>query len=68
MEAQQLLGLPLDTALERLGEDAARWRVTLTADPKRSREDGTLRVIRVRDGELVAARFYDGVPQKHTKV
>lgn len=65
MDYNVLLGLPLSTVLERLGPDAENWKIVATTDPRHEREDGTLRVIRIREGELTVARFFDGVPVKH---
>lgn len=62
MQAYQLLGLPLEQALETLRHQGQEMRVTVTSAPRSTRSEGTLRVIRVRQNELVAARFEDGDP------
>ena len=51
---QSLLGLPLSEALERLG--GGDWTVRETCPP-RGKKRGELRVIQVRDHELVVSRF-----------
>ena len=62
MQAYQLLGMPLEQALETLRHQGQEPRVTVTSAPRSTRSEGTLRVIRVRQNELVAARFEDGDP------
>ncbi len=58
-----LLGLPLDDALSRWkGCGRPEPSVRITEDPK-GHAEGTLRVVRVEEGCLVAARFHDGKPQ-----
>ena len=65
MRPEEALGLPLEGALRRLAESGLDApRVTETADPRGAHEDGTLRVVRVKDGEWVVARFRDGAPGK----
>ena len=65
MRPEEVLGLPLDKALRRWTEAGlAIPAIRETADPKGARTDGTLRVVRVKEGEWVVARFYDGVPKR----
>lgn len=64
MQANDVLGMPLAQALETLRRQGLEMRVTITQAPRSTRSDGTLRVIRVRENELVAAAFYDGDPQE----
>ncbi|MBR5109323.1 MAG: hypothetical protein IK099_03935 [Clostridia bacterium] len=55
-----ILGRTVEAALSSLPEGAPQPRITVTAAPVRSgppRQEGTLRVIAVRDGEWIAARF-----------
>ncbi len=69
MRPEELLGLPLEEALRRwTGAGFAAPAVRETADPRGGHETGTLRVVRVRDGEWVTARFLDGDPEKERKV
>ena len=65
MRPEEALGLPLEEALRRWaesGQDAPAVRET--ADPRGAHADGTLRVIRVRGGEWVTARFHDAPPRR----
>ena len=50
----ELLGLPLSEALKRAGD--GDWTVRETCPP-RGRDVGELRVIQVRDHQLVVSRF-----------
>ena len=67
-----LLGLPLDSALERARAWGCEPRVVTTGAPRRRdartpAEDTyprTLRVIRVREGELTVSAFQDGEPSR----
>ena len=67
---ESLLGLPLDKALETARAWGADPKVLVTCAPRRKGEEaaavreGTLRVIRVREGELTVSAFQDGDPQK----
>ncbi len=65
-----LLGLPLDTALEKVRTWGLDAPAVLTAcaprrkfDPADAPQTGTLRVIRARAGELTVSRFQDGDPK-----
>ena len=58
-----LLGLPLEEALARLSAAGITATVVETAAP-RPRSGGTLRVVRVRDGELTVSAFMDDTPHE----
>ncbi len=57
MNPRDLLGLPLETALELL-QGGEGWTVVETRSP-RPREEGKRRVIRVREHTLVVGIFED---------
>ena len=59
---QDLLGLRLEDALRVLEAQGATPTVVRTQAPRNPREDGTLRVIRVRGTELTVSAFRDGIP------
>ena len=67
---EALLGLPLDKALETARAWGVEPRVLVTCAPRRKGEEeagareGTLRVIRAREGELTVSAFQDGDPRK----
>ena len=67
---QSLLGLPLDTALETARAWGIEPKVLVICAPRRKGEEesavreGTLRVIRAREGELTVSAFQDGDPRK----
>ena len=67
---ESLLGLPLDKALETARAWGVEPRVLVTCAPRRKGEEdtgmreGTLRVIRAREGELTVSAFQDGDPKK----
>ena len=67
---QSLLGLPLETALQTARTWGAEPKVLVTCAPRRKGEEnsgareGTLRVIRARDGELTVSAFQDGDPRQ----
>ncbi len=67
---ESLLGLPLEIALEKARAWGEEPKVLVTRAPQRKGADdaapreGTLRVIRVRDGELTISAFQDGAPKK----
>ena len=64
---QPFLGLPLEEALAKAAEQP---QIILTAAPRKdgkTRQEGTLRLIRCRDGQWVAARFLDGAPKKEPR-
>ncbi len=66
----RLLGLPLEKALEIARTWEEEPQVLVTCAPKRpgaaeeEQREGTLRVIRVRAGELTVSLFPDGMPKE----
>ncbi len=65
-----LLGLPLEEALARVRAwGVEEPKVIVTQAPRRRQEEsqgtpqGTLRVLRVKDGELTVSAFQDGWPR-----
>ena len=68
---ESLLGLPLDQALETARAWGVEPKVLVTCAPRRKGEEdtgareGTLRVIRAREGELTVSAFQDGDPRKY---
>ena len=66
---EALLGLPLDNALELARAWGCEPKVLITCAPRRKGEEsaqpreGTLRVIRAREGELTVSAFQDGDPK-----
>ena len=61
---QSPLGRTVEAALSALPQDAPRPKITVTAAPVRNgqpRQDGELRVIALREGEWIAAKFIDQV-------
>ena len=61
-----VLGRELKAALSSLPENAEKPAITLTAAPRRdgqTRQEGVLRVIAVREGEWVVARFIENIKQ-----
>ena len=67
---ESLLGLPLETALAAARAWGVEPKVLVTCAPRRKGEEdtgmreGTLRVIRAREGELTVSSFQDGDPRK----
>ena len=67
---ESLLGLPLDQAVEAARAWGVEPKVLVTCAPRRKGDDsaepreGTMRVIRVREGELTVSAFQDGDPRK----
>ena len=59
---QDVLGLRLEDALSLLRERGVNPTVVITHAPRNPREEGTLRVIRVRGSELTVSAFQDGNP------
>ena len=59
---QDLLGLRLEDALSILAARGVTPTVVETSAPRKQREGGTLRVIRVRGTELTFSAFQDGFP------
>lgn len=62
-----VLGMPLEQALRLAGAEADSIRIVRTEAPRTQREGGTLRVIRVREGEWTVSAFMDGMPQVPVK-
>ncbi len=63
---EDVLGLPLSQALAALSECGIfEPHIEWTCAPKGSREEGTARVVAIREEGrvLVAARFLDGMPR-----
>ena len=66
-----LLGLPLDKAVETARAWGVEPKVLVTCAPRRKGEEdtsareGTLRVIRAREGELTVSACQDGDPRKY---
>ena len=67
---ESLLGLPLDAALAAARAWGVEPKVLVTCAPHRKGEEsaepreGTMRVIRAREGELTVSVFQDGDPRK----
>lgn len=59
---QDLLGLCLEDALALMEARGVTPTIVTTRAPRDPREDGTLRVIRVRGTELTVSAFQDGIP------
>ena len=58
-----LLGLRLEDALAKLRERGEEEpAVVVSASPRGGHEGGTLRVVRVRPGQLTVCAFMDGQP------
>ncbi len=58
------LGLPLEAVLSSLPEGAAAPGILETAAPRRdgqTRQGGTLRIVAVREGVWIVARFIESV-------
>ena len=66
---ESLLGLPLDRAVKTARAWGVEPKVLVTCAPRRKGEEdtgmreGTLRVIRAREGELTVSAFQDGNPR-----
>ena len=58
---QDLLGLRLEDALALLERQGITPTVITTRAPRNPREEGTLRVIRVRGEELTVSAFQDSI-------
>ena len=64
---QDIVGRPVGEALSSLPEGAPQPRIQETAAPVRHDSDragGTLRVVAVREGVWIAARFLDHPPRE----
>ncbi len=61
-----VLGRTVEAALSSLPKDAPAPKITITAAPCRdgqTRQHGVLRVVAVREGEWVVARFIENIKQ-----
>ena len=58
---EKVLGMRLEDALEILRGMGMEPNVVTTVAPRTQREGGTLRVIRVRSGEIIVSAFQDAV-------
>ncbi len=69
MDWNSLLGLPLDKAVDIARAWGMDPKVLVTCAPRRKGEEesaprqGTMRVIRAREGELTVSAFSDGKPR-----
>ena len=63
MRPEELLGMRLEDALARLRAEGSEVRVVPSRGPRVERDGGTLRVVRVRPGELTVCAFLDGAPK-----
>ena len=60
---EKVLGMRLEDALKILADMGIEPNVVTTVAPRNQREGGTLRVIRVREGEITVSAFQDAVNQ-----
>ncbi len=58
-----LLGMRLEDALSLLKAEGIEVKVVQTVAPRTARESGTLRVIRVREGEVTVSGFQDEIQE-----
>lgn len=58
---ESVLGMRLDEALQILRGMGIEPEIVTTTEPRNQREGGTLRVIRVRDGEITVSAFQDEI-------
>ncbi len=58
---EKVLGMRLEDALKILRAMGIEPAVVTTTAPRTQREGGTLRVIRVRDGEITVSAFQDAI-------
>lgn len=56
-----VLGMDLESALAHLRDMGIQPEIVTTCAPRNQREGGTLRVIRVREGEITVSAFQDAV-------
>ena len=64
MNLNDLLGMRLEDAQNLLRAQGEEAKIVLSRAPRTERDAGTLRVVRVRPGELTVCAFLDGVPEK----
>lgn len=58
---ERVLGMRLEEALDLLRAMGMEPAVVTTVAPRTQREGGTLRVIRVREGEITVSAFQDAI-------
>lgn len=58
---EQVLGMRLEGALAILRARGIDPKIVTTTEPRNQREGGTLRVIRVREGEITVSAFQDAI-------
>lgn len=58
---EQVLGMRLEDALTLLRAEGIDPKIVTTTEPRNQREGGTLRVIRVRKGEITVSAFQDAI-------
>ena len=61
MNMSELLGMRMEDALKQLREQGETAEVVVSSNP-RGRDEGTLRVVRVRPGQITVCAFKDGSP------
>jgi len=61
---QCVLGMRLDDALALAYQKGLEPTIVHTSAPRAQREGGTLRVIRVREGEWTVSAFMDDTPKE----
>lgn len=63
MNMSELLGMRMEDALKQLREQGETAEVVVSSNPRR-RDEGTLRVVRVRPGQITVCAFKDGSPER----
>lgn len=63
MRPEELLGMRLEDALEILRAQGEQMQVAQSRGPRVERDGGTLRVVRVRPGQMTVCAFLDGAPE-----
>ena len=58
---ERVLGMRLEDAVTMLRGMGMEPAIVTTAAPRNQREGGTLRAIRVREGEIVVSAFQDAI-------
>ena len=59
----ELLGMRMEDALDRLRRHGMDAEVVVSSSPRGERPDGSLRVVRVRPGQITVCAFMDGIPE-----
>ena len=59
----ELLGMRMEDALDRLRQNGMDAEVVVSSSPRGERPDGSLRVVRVRPGQITVCAFMDGIPE-----